>query len=136
MKHIIYSTILFVSLLFSSCGGNYQNNLAAATKIVSEKGNVKEVIELLTKDEIKCKDLSTEDYGKLGVCLLYVVNSDPSKEDLGKLKDLFKNFDKAGEEMTSQELQEAQQCALKMAFSMKDASKVKTDSLEIKKDSI
>ena len=137
MKHVIYSSILFISLLLSSCGGNYQENLDSATKIVSSGGNANEVIELLTKDEIKCKDLSPDEYGKLAVCLAYVMNARPSSEDLKKIKDLYKNFDKAGEDMSSQQLQEAKQCALQMLSSFGDSSSnLKTEATEVKKDSL
>lgn len=117
MKKIILSALFIVSLAITSCGGGKgADNIAPAYDAVKNKAEVSKIVELLTQDDIDFANVSPEEYAKLGICLLYVTSNDTTggQEEVKKLKGLLNKYDKAGEDMTPQQLQEAKNCALQL----------------------
>lgn len=113
MKKIFYSIFLLASFVFASCGGgNGADNIDAAVNAVTANEGAAKVVEILTQEDIDFNNLTPEQYGKLGVCLLYVSNS--SEEEMAKIKGLYKSFDKFGESLSDEQLQAARQAAMSL----------------------
>lgn len=116
MKKIILTGLFLISMVMISCS-HAEENVNAAYEAVAKKEKVSKVIEILTEEDIDCKKISAENYAKLGICLLYIADSNPSADEMKKLNALYNGYDRAGENMSESELQEVQNCALKLVES-------------------
>lgn len=118
MKKIIWAGAFLLSIAITSCGGGNEgaSNISPAFDAAKNNEGPAKVADLLTENDIDCSQLSTEEYAKLGLCLLYVNQNDSSasKQELSKLKDLTNSFDKAGESMSPEALKAAQDAALSL----------------------
>lgn len=115
MKKLFIAGAFLLGMAVSSCGGGNEGaaNIGPAFDAAKNNEGAAKVAELLTENDIDCSQLSAEDYAKLGLCLLYVNQNDTTatREEASKLKSLGNSYDKAGEAMSPQQLQEAQQAA-------------------------
>ena len=109
-KTLILSLIV---LIFSALSCARQGNVIdEAYKLVEAKAPAADVANLLADSDINCQTLSSEEYVKLGMCLLYVSLQgamDPSfatKIDTDKLEKLVTDYGEREKKLTPEQREE------------------------------
>lgn len=111
MKKFLFLPLIMLMALISGCG-KQSGVIDEAYEMAKNHEDVVKVANMLADGGINCSTLSTEEYTKLGVCLLYVTmqgSQEPDfaqKVDIKKLEKLATDFAERDKNMTEQERQE------------------------------